>query len=216
VGGLRLLAAASAAALLTAFPAAVQADAPVLVGDVGAGDAFQISVAGPDGQRATHLDVGTYTLVVHDHSALHDFHLTGPGVNVSTSVEGVGDSTFTITVTDGLYRYVCDPHSTVMKGEFAVGSATLSPPPLAGTVGPGRRISLTAAGAKVTQLAPGAYKLTVHDKSKTDNFRLSGPGVSRTTGLKFRGTVVWNVTLQTGIYVFRSDRHHLSGSFSVG
>ncbi len=207
------LAAALPAVLL--LPAAGRADNPLLVGNVGTGDDFVISLAGSDGQRVTHLDPGTYTLLVHDHSSIHNFHLIGPGVDVATTVEGVGDSTFTITLTDGVYRFVCDPHSTVMKGEFAVGSAQLTLPPLAGSVGPGKRISLAAAGKPVSQLDPGTYTVTVRDRSKTDDFRLVGPGVSRATGVKFRGTVVWKVTLQTGIYVFRSDKHRLSGSFSV-
>jgi antitoxin (DNA-binding transcriptional repressor) of toxin-antitoxin stability system len=205
-----------AAALLAGSSGAVQADTPMLVGSVGAGDEFVISIAGPDGQRVTHLDPGTYTLVVHDHSSLHNLHLTGPGVDVATDVAGTGDSTFTITLTDGIYRYVCDPHATVMKGAFAVGTARLANPPLVGSVGPGRTISLRAAGKPVAQLAPGPYTLTVHDRSKVDDFRLTGPGVTRRTGVKFRGTVVWKLTVQVGTYVFRSDRHRLSGSFSVG
>jgi hypothetical protein len=58
--------------------------------------------------------------------------------------------------------------------------------------------------------------ITVRDASRTDNFRLVGPGVNRATGLAFRGTVSWTVTLKVGVYRFRSDRHpSLRGGFTV-
>src|SRR5262249_2481093 len=99
------------------------------------------------GNPVTHLDPGTYTLLVHDHSAIHNFHLTGPGVDVKTDIVGTGDSTFTITLSDGLYRFVCDAHPTVMKGSFTVGTVSTPPPApkpakLTGSVGPGAPISL--------------------------------------------------------------------------
>ena len=91
-----------------------------LVGSVGPG--FTIFLKDSSGVAVTHLDTGTYTLVVHDLSDEHDFHLSGPGVDVLTDVEFVGDKTFTITVKDGTYNYVCDPHSPRMHGQFTVGS----------------------------------------------------------------------------------------------
>lgn len=38
-----------------------------------------------DGRRMTRIPPGTYTIQVHDLSTSHDFHLTGPGVNMKTS-----------------------------------------------------------------------------------------------------------------------------------
>jgi hypothetical protein len=91
---------------------------------VGAGDSFTISVSG-----AVNLAPGTYTLVVHDHSAIHDFHLFGPGgVDVSTTIEGIGDQTFTVNLVAGKYTYVCDAHPS-MKGSFTVGAVTSKPAP---------------------------------------------------------------------------------------
>ena len=63
---------------------------------------------------------GKIKLVVADKSAAHNFHLTGPGVNVKTSVSAVGTKTFTITVKKGAYRFVCDPHASSMKGSFRI------------------------------------------------------------------------------------------------
>jgi hypothetical protein len=132
-------------------------------------------------------------------------------VDAATDVAAKGDFTFTVTLTDGLYRYVCDPHFTVMKGSFTAG--TVPPAKLTASVGPGAKIALRGVAA----LTPGPAAITVTDSSKTNNFRLVGPGVNKATGVRFRGKVTWNVTLRTGKYVYRSDRNKkLSGSFSVG
>ncbi|MFL5913000.1 MAG: hypothetical protein ACJ768_20835 [Gaiellaceae bacterium] len=112
-----------AALALLASAATARADNPALTGNVGAGDSFTISLAGPDGAAARNLAPGTYTLLVHDKSAIHNFHLFGPGnVDVSTTIDGVGDQTFTVTLFPGKYTYVCDAHPS-MKGSFTVGGA---------------------------------------------------------------------------------------------
>lgn len=213
---LTALAAAALAAVLA--PGAARADNPVLVGDVGAGDAFTIRLTNAQGQPVTHLDPGTYTLVVHDRSSMHDFHLFGPGVNVTTDVGGIGDSTFEITLVDGRYDFVCDPHFTFMKGSFTVGAVQPAPAPkpaaarLNGSVGPGRRIALSPRSG----LTAGRATIVIRDRSASDNFHLVGPGVSKATGVRFRGTVTWKLTLRAGRYVFRSDRTKaLRGSFRV-
>ena len=98
------------AAAVVAVP--VLAAAPKLVGAVGPG--FTISMA----KKPTKA--GKYTLVVSDKSSIHNFHLTGPGVNVKTSVGGTGTKSFAITLKKGTYKFVCDPHSTTMKGSFTI------------------------------------------------------------------------------------------------
>jgi hypothetical protein len=229
--GPRLLVPFAAAAVFALLPSAGSADDPVLTGDVGLGDAFVISLKDAGGAAVTHLEPGTYTLVVHDHSALHNFRLFGPGtsaqVSAATDVDFVGDKTFTIALTPGTYTFNCDPHFTVMKGSFTVGTVPPSPPTttpepvpppptavarLAASVGPGARIAVRGAAG----LGAGRAVITVRDASRTDNFRLVGPGVNRATGLAFRGTVSWTVTLKVGVYRFRSDRHpSLRGGFTV-
>jgi hypothetical protein len=58
--------------------------------------------------------------------------------------------------------------------------------------------------------------ITVSDRSRVDNFHLSGPGVNKRTGVGFRGRVTWRFLLSAGKYVYRSDKHKtLRGSFSV-
>jgi hypothetical protein len=48
--------------------------------------------------------------------------------------------------------------------------------------------------------------VTVTDRTATDGFRLAGPGVAKTTGVKLRGSATWKVTLQAGRYSFGSSR----------
>jgi PASTA domain/Copper binding proteins, plastocyanin/azurin family len=81
-----------------------------------------------NGARVTHLEAGTYEIQVNDNSAFHNFHLSGPGVDKSTEVDFKGTTTWLVTLTDGVYRFVCDPHAAQMKGEFTVGSAQPPPP----------------------------------------------------------------------------------------
>ena len=101
---------AALAALATALPAI--AATPTYNGTVGPG--FTITMA----KKPTKA--GKAKLVITDKSSIHNFHLTGPGVNVKTSVSATGTKTFTVTLKKGTYRFVCDPHASVMKGSFKV------------------------------------------------------------------------------------------------
>jgi hypothetical protein len=200
--------------------AAGGADNPTLTATVGTNDAYVISLTDSTGAKVTHLDPGTYTILVRDRSDQHNFHLTGPGVDRATDELGIGEETWTVTLTDGIYEFHCDPHASIMKGRFAVGTAQLAPPTatLNGRVGPGRTISVRQTdGAKATVLdGITSVKLVVTDRSKTDNFHLTGPGVNKATGVGFRGRVTWNLRVSPGVYRFRSDRHKtLRGSFSI-
>jgi hypothetical protein len=194
------------------------ADNPVLTGDVGADNSFVITLADASGAKVTHLDPGMYTLVVHDHSTFHNFHLLGPGVDVTTDVGAVGDTTFTVTLTDGTYTFQCDPHAlSGMKSTFTVGTPPAPAPKpvaakVAATVLPGPKIRV----AGIAALTAGPAVLTIHDSSRKDNFHLVGPGVNRATGIAFKGTVTWKVTLAAGTYTYRSDgRRRTSGRFTV-
>jgi plastocyanin len=214
-----------------ALAAPAVAEAKELRGTVGPG--FTIALVDESGARVTHVDPGEYTLVVQDNSIDHNFHLTGPGVNVLTEIEFVGTMRWTVTLTDGIYDFVCDPHLDVMSGRFAVGTATLPPaapparppattPPaarrLVATVGPGFTIALrTAAGARVTTLRRGTYTIVVRDRSRAHNFHLTGPRTNRRTTVSARGTFTWRVTLRPGRYRFVCDPHadSMRGSFRV-
>lgn len=83
-----------------------------LAGSVGPG--FDISL------DRTEVAAGTYSLVVDDQSSSHNFHLTGPGVDVATDVGGEEEETFTVDLQAGTYAFVCDPHSGSMNGTLTV------------------------------------------------------------------------------------------------
>jgi hypothetical protein len=207
--GVTFAAALGACALLVGSAGATRADDPVLTGDVGAGDAFTITLKDASGAAVTHLDPGTYTLVVHDHSSFHNFDLSGPGVAVTTDVDSVGDTTFTVTLTDGKYFFQCDPHSAQMRGSFTVGTVA-TPPPVTPPAPTRASASISGAASSFrpsSGLSAGAFAIVVADRSATDGFRLSGPGVSKSTGAKFRGTITWKVTLAAGRYSYGSALH---------
>jgi plastocyanin len=202
--GPRAIAAAVLVALSGAAGAA-RAENPALVGTVGTNDDFQLSLVDGSGASVQHLAAGTYTLVVHDRSTFHNFHLFGPGnLDVATTVDTTGDETFSVTLADGIYTFQCDPHAASgMRGRFAVGSAALPAPAakLNGSI-----VGSKAALGGTLLLKAGAAVVTIHDRSKTDGFLLRGPGVAKKTGLAFTGTVGWAVTLKPGRYVYGSAK----------
>jgi hypothetical protein len=174
------------------------------------------------GNRVTQLAPGTYDIVVNDSATEHNFHLRGPGIDRFTGVEETGTETWTVTIAEGRYVYVCDPHASVMRGDFTAGSPPPPPPPppsppappaarkLTGTVGPGYTISLrTTAGRPVRTLKTGRYAITVRDRARDHNFHLVGPGVNRRTGVAYRGTPAkaWTVTLRKGTLRWLCDPH---------
>jgi plastocyanin len=108
--------------------AAVAAAAAIVAGNGGAAiPKLQAMVSDPvnisltfGGKKVTSLKAGKYTIVVRDTAGDHDFHLSGPGLNRSTTVGGIGTSRWNVTLRKGTYKYVCDVHSTFMKGSFNV------------------------------------------------------------------------------------------------
>jgi plastocyanin len=112
---MKLVAIAAIAAAL-AVPSAFAAT-PTLNGVVGPG--FTITLK-KGTTKVSKLKAGAYVIKISDKSSIHDFHLTGPGVNKKTTVPGTGSSTWKVTLKKGTYRYVCDPHAAFMKGSFTV------------------------------------------------------------------------------------------------
>jgi plastocyanin len=98
------------AGLAAALPAV--AATPTYKGTVGPG--FTITMA------TKPTKAGKIKLVVSDKASIHDFHLVGPGVNVTTSVSGTGTKTFIVTLKKGTYNFFCDPHKSSMHGSFKI------------------------------------------------------------------------------------------------
>jgi plastocyanin len=96
-------------------PSGHQAKVRTIAGTVGPG--FTISMT----KARTHS--GAYAITVHDRSAAHNFHLTGPGsVNMKTGVAFVGTRTWNVRLLAGTYRFQCDVHPTMMNGRLTVFS----------------------------------------------------------------------------------------------
>jgi hypothetical protein len=197
------------AAVLLPSAARSAAQATALSATVGPG--FTIRLVDANGRSVTQLDPGDYSITIKNLSPAqeHNFHLTGPGVDMASPFDNT-TVTWNLTFADGTYLFKCDAHPTIMKGSFHVGAVPPPPPPapkLNGRVGPGKTISLkTARGATVKKLKAGAYRISVKDATKADNFHLLGPGVNKKTGVKFRGTVAWKVRFKAGKkYTVRSD-----------
>jgi hypothetical protein len=188
---------------------------------VGTNDGFDIGLFFPNGERVVTLPPGTYTIVVHDRSAIHDFHLASnfdSRVNFRTDVPFVGDQTFTATFRpETEYAYACEPHFQSMNGHFrtladpsATATTTTTPAPAAPLV----HATLASSGA--VSLAPkgvraGKVRIAVVDRSARAGLRLSGPGVSRRTSATFVGRRTWTVMLAPGAYRVAGAAGHAAG-----
>jgi plastocyanin len=210
-------------ALVLVLPAAARrADTPTLTAIVGTNDGFTITLNDASGKKVSRIAPGTYTVLVEDRSALHNFHLASnedPTVDFRTELEFVGEKSFTVTFRDNTrYAYACEPHWQVMNGEFFVTNTPAPPPPpppapvrkLSVIVKPGGAVVLSRAS-----VSAGRYRLTVDDHGKRDNFHLRGKTVNKRTGLAFRGRVGWGVTLARGTYSYGSDRTGLTRKLRV-
>ena len=121
LGSAPLVAALAVVVALSALIGAGSAGAaPKTVnGSVGPGFTISLKLAG---KKVKRLKATTYRFKVTDKSAIHNVHLRGPGYNRAiTSVGFKGTKTVTVRLKKGTYRYVCDPHSSFMKGSFKVG-----------------------------------------------------------------------------------------------
>ena len=85
-------------------------------GTVGPGFTINLTLGGKKVKKGVR-----YRFVIRDRASIHDFHLTGPGVNrMLTTVGFVGTKSYVLTLKKGTYRFVCDPHADIMHGSFRV------------------------------------------------------------------------------------------------
>ena len=71
-------------------------------------------------RRRETLEAGSYDLELEDLATDHNFHLTGPAVDVLTDVCEEGTQNVSVDLQPGTYTFVCDPHPTQMTGSFEV------------------------------------------------------------------------------------------------
>ena len=90
-----------------------------VVGTEGDPDAFKITLVDSAGAPVSTLKAGEYEVKIKDLSKIHNFVLTGSGVDEKTSVPEIEEATWKITVVAGTYTYVCGPHPQ-MTGSFTV------------------------------------------------------------------------------------------------
>jgi plastocyanin len=100
------------ATLALASSTSAATNANTLTGTVGPG--FTITM------NKKTVKAGTYVITIHDLASIHDFHLTGTGVDRKTSVPGTGTTKWTVKLKKGTYHFVCDPHRTIMHGVLNV------------------------------------------------------------------------------------------------
>lgn len=217
---------ATVALAALAWPASALAQER-LIATVGTNDANVITLTHTNGSPVADIPAGTYTIEVRDRSRMHNFHLTGPGVDRRTTVEGIGTDTWVVTFQDqSVYTFLCETHPVEMRDNFTTGGGpTLPPappPPPVGTtvyatVGPGFRISFhTRRGTRIRRMRAGRYRIVVRDRSRSHSFQLFGRGVNKRTRIRFSGTQTWSVTFRRGYrYRYRCNAHpgRMRGSF---
>ena len=105
-----------------AQPPCARGPARKLIGTVGKGGAFTITLTDARGKRVRTLKAGTYTIVVHDDSPIHNFELEREhGFEKElTDVSAVGTKTVRLKLTRGSYKAYCDPHESTMFQNFTV------------------------------------------------------------------------------------------------
>jgi plastocyanin len=112
--------AAATTALAVAVAPATATTPPTLTATVGPGFTIVVKKGTVKVIKTTTLKAGKYKIVVKDLSNIHNFHLIGPGLNKKTGVAAKGTFTWIVTLRKGIYRFLCDPHATLMKGSFKV------------------------------------------------------------------------------------------------
>ncbi len=201
------------------------------------GPDYIISFTMADGTPITTLTAGTYTIHAVDTEVEHNFHIFGPGVDLSTGANQEEDDLWTATFqNNNVYTYRCDIHPTVLNGTVTVGNpvvvATVAAPPpptavsakgsgngnsaltltgtLNATVSATGALKLTLKGSPVKVLPVGNYKITVTDSSKKDDFVLrdKSAGYSQTlSAAAFTGTKSTTIEIAAGAWDFFSNAH---------
>jgi plastocyanin len=219
-----LLAAVALAALASPATALAQER---LIATVGTNDAHVITLQRANGSPVADIPAGTYVIEVRDRSRMHNFFLSGPGVERRTDVDEIQTATWTVTLRDqSVYTFLCEAHPAEMRDTFTTGGGPpeppAPPPPPVGTtvyatVGPGFRILFhTRRGARIRRLRAGRYRIVVRDRSRSHSFQLFGRGVNKRTRIAFAGITTWNVTFRRGYrYRYRCNAHpgRMRGSF---
>jgi hypothetical protein len=187
---LKLGAGSSHAAVSPTMHAVVREDASIgLTFDDG-------TEVGTQARTPPTIPPGTYTIRVVDSATTHNFHLSGPGVDMATPVDEMTTPTWTVTFQPGAtYRFQCDEHADFMYGVFQT-SGTSSSTTSGGT---------SAGGSTSGGASSGGSSSSGGTSSGTSSSGGSQPGLSGTLAgtvsaagkltLALRGKAVSNLTV---------------------
>lgn len=111
-----------AAILAVSAAAAPNKALPKLFATVGKNDAYKIVLLSANGKLVKSLKAGTYSVVIHDASAFHNYELDGPHGKswTFTSVPFKGTKTVKLKLVAGKYKAYCKPHEAMMFQHFTV------------------------------------------------------------------------------------------------
>ena len=112
MGNIKLALIVSVTTFAIAVPSYAATHTKTLIGTDGPG--FTITM------NKKIVKAGKYVIIIRDRSSIHNFHLTGPGVNKMTSVPAVRTTKWTVRLRKGTYHFVCDPHRSIMHGTLKV------------------------------------------------------------------------------------------------
>ena len=110
----------AAAIAVAAVPSGNAKDRFDLKGEVYGNSLFKIEMKNAAGRKLTSIKAGTYRIKIEDKATIHNFRLTGPGVNRATSIPFLAETIWTVRLKPGRYQFVCDPHAGAMRGSFRV------------------------------------------------------------------------------------------------
>jgi hypothetical protein len=105
------------------------------------------SSVGSQAANPPTIPPGTYTIRVVDDAVTHNFHLSGPGVDVSTTIGDMSTPTWTVTFQPGQqYRFQCDDHPDFMYGGFQTSGGSSGGSSSGGTSSGGSSSGGTSSG----------------------------------------------------------------------
>lgn len=139
---------------------------------------------------------GAYTIRVVDDATEHNFHLSGPGVDVATGTGETSSPTWSVTLQPGsTYRFQCDTHSDFMYGVFQTsGTSTSSGGSSSGGSSSSSNSSSSGSAATSATSTPaasvrGTLAGTVRSAGKL-TLALQGTAVSKLKAGRYKITVV--------------------------
>ncbi len=163
---------------------------------------------------------GTYTVRVIDDADIHNFHLSGPGVDMATGTDSLSSPTWTVTFQPGSqYTFWCDSHPDFMYGNFQTSGA-------AGSSGSGSSSSGSSSSSSSSSSSAGSGSSSSSGSTSSGKKTVTSGHASALLGtltgtlsasgkptLTSKGKAV--STLKTGRYTFAITDQDPKASFTI-